>query len=347
MNVHTRKLFVAALAVASVATWVIVVVRGASEDWDPARAAKYLDSRQQEWFVWRQAQSADGPCVSCHTGMPYLLARPALRALLKENAPTIYETGLRARLAAHAGDKPKGALQSVETIMAAMFIREREPQRNTFAQLWSLQQTDGALKGGWQWYNANLDPWETPAQFRYGAALAALAIGAAPSDVRDTPDAQPRIRALADFLNEGLSSRPLHVRMAVLWASTTMPSLLDAEAKRAIVADVLRAQQTDGGWTLASLGPWSDHPAAPSPVEGGGSNSYATAFTTYVLQQTADRNVKAATARGLEWLRSHQDKSTGAWPATSMNKTYPAGSMEEKFLQDAATAYAAAALSYQ
>ena len=342
MNMHTRKLFAAAVTAAVASTWT-VAVRGA--DWDPALAARYLDARQHEWFAWRQAQSPDGPCVSCHTGMPYLLARPALRALLKKDAPTIYETGLRARLSAHAGEKPKGVLQGVETIMAAMFIGERDLQRSTFAQLWSLQQTDGALRGGWQWYSANLDPWETPAQFRYGAALAALAIGGAPREIRDAPDAQSRIRSLVEFLNDGLSSRPLHVRLAVLWASTTLPSILGADAKRAIVADVLRAQQPDGGWTLASLGPWAEHPSAPAPIEGGGSNSYATAFTTYVLQRTADSHVKPATARALDWLRTHQDRRTGAWPAASMNKTYPVGSMEEKFLQDAATGFAAAALA--
>jgi squalene-hopene/tetraprenyl-beta-curcumene cyclase len=343
MNLHTRKLFAAVFAAAVVSAWAAAIVRGAS--WDPALAASYLDGRQQEWFAWRTAQSADGPCVSCHTGMPYLLARPALRAVLKENAPTMYETGLRARLAAHAGEKPKAALQSVETIMAAMFVREPEAQRNTFAQLWSLQQTDGALKGGWQWYNANLDPWETSPQFRYGAALAALAIGGAPRDVRDTADAQQRIRALVDFLNDDLANRPGHVKLAVLWASTALQSILGAEAKRAIVDEVLKKQQPDGGWSLDALGPWSEHPAAPATLDRAGSNSYATAFTTYVLQQTAARNVTAATTRALEWLRVHQDRRTGAWPATSMNKTYPVGSMEEKFLQDAATAFAAAALA--
>jgi hypothetical protein len=342
MNPHTRKLFAAMFAL-SAASAFAVVVRGAS--WDPALAASYLDSRQQEWFAWRQAQSADGPCVSCHTGMPYLLARPALRVLLKENAPTIYETGLRARLAAHAGEKPKGALQSVETIMAAMFLRERETQRSTFAQLWALQQSDGALKGGWQWYNANLDPWETPPQFRYGAALAALAIGAAPQEIRGTSDAQSRIRALADFLNDDLANRPGHVKLAVLWASTALPSILSDEAKRAIVDEVLKKQQRDGGWSLDALGPWSEHPSAPPSLDRAGSNSYATAFTTYVLQQIADAGVRPSAARALDWLRTHQDRRTGAWPATSMNKTYPAGSMEEKFMQDAATAFAAAALA--
>src|SRR5262249_7430797 len=93
----THRRFVAAgfgfaLAIALAA----VPVRGAG--WSPQLAAKYLDERQREWFAWPQAQSPNGPCVSCHTGMPYLVARPALRRLLKETQPTMYETGLLDRL---------------------------------------------------------------------------------------------------------------------------------------------------------------------------------------------------------------------------------------------------------
>jgi hypothetical protein len=49
-------------------------------------------------------------------------------------------------------------------------------------------------------------------------------------------------------------------------------------------------------------------------------------------------------SRALAWLRSHQDPATGAWPAVSMNKKRPAGSMEALFMQDAATAFASIAL---
>jgi len=340
-----RKLFVACTGLAVVCTVVALSAREAT--WDPALAAKYLDDRQREWFAWPRAQSADGPCVSCHTGLPYLVARPALRRVLKESEPTVYERGLRDRLASHAGDKPKGALQGVETIMAALFVADTDAQRKTFDQLWTLQQTDGALRGGWQWYNANLDPWETAPQFRYGAALAALAIGGAPHDIRSAPDAEPRIRALTDFLNDDLAGRPLHVQLAVLWASTTLPRVLNADAKRTIVDAVMKTQRPDGGWSLEALGPWSEHPTAPPSLDRDGSNSYATAFTTYVLRQAGDAGVRSRTARSLEWLRSHQDRAIGAWSAVSMNKAYPARSMEEKFLQDAATAFAAAALSLQ
>jgi squalene-hopene/tetraprenyl-beta-curcumene cyclase len=336
-----RKLFVVCIGLAAVCTGIVLSARDSG--WNPALAAKYLDDRQKDWFAWPRAQSADGPCVSCHTGLPYLIARPALRRLLNDGDATIYERGLRDRLASHAGEKPKGGLQGVETIMAAMFVGDADARRKTFDQLWTLQQTDGALKGGWQWYNANLDPWETTPQFRYGAAIAALAIGKAPTDIRATSDAEPRIRALVDFLNDDLPSRPGHVKLAVLWASTTMPSILSAEAKRAIVNEVLKKQQRDGGWSLDALGPWSEHPSAPASLDRAGSNSYATAFTAYVLREA--RAGSARTDAALAWLRSHQDRTTGAWPAASMNKTYPPGSMEEKFLQDAATGFAAAVLS--
>src|SRR5690349_235292 len=63
-------------------------------DWNPRAAADYLDGRQKQWFAWPAANSSGAPCVSCHTGATYLLARPALRRILDEPEPTIYETGL-------------------------------------------------------------------------------------------------------------------------------------------------------------------------------------------------------------------------------------------------------------
>src|SRR5215467_1705042 len=82
-------------------------------DWNPKLAAEYLDGRQKDWFAWKQAQSASGPCVSCHTGLTYLLARPALRRVLREKEPTVYETGLLNRLRSNVGAKPAGILQGV------------------------------------------------------------------------------------------------------------------------------------------------------------------------------------------------------------------------------------------
>ena len=335
-----RLLVAAACALGLTIAFVAVPVRGAG--WNPQLAAKYLDDRQRDWFAWPRAQSKDGPCVSCHTGMPYLLARPALRRLLKETQPTMYETGLLDRLRSNAGAKPAGVLQSVETIFAAMLLPQGDTaQQATFDQLWALQQKDGELAGGWKWYAENLEPWETPLQFRYGASLAALAIGSAPAPLRNAE----QVRGLEEYLEHDVMSRPLHARIAMLWASTKLPSIMTPAARQATLDEVLRKQQKDGGWTLESLGPWTEHPDAPASPTAGASDSYATAFTAFVLTQAGGRDARSPLERAQEWLKAHQDTQTGAWPAVSMTKKYPAGSMEEKFLQDAATAFAAAALS--
>src|SRR5437867_1332436 len=104
-----------------IAGFLLIASVGFSADWSPQRAAQYLDSRQKDWFAWKQAASADGPCISCHTGLTYLLARPALRGALGESQPTAYEKGLLDRLRAKAGAKPEGSLQSVEVIFTALF----------------------------------------------------------------------------------------------------------------------------------------------------------------------------------------------------------------------------------
>src|SRR5689334_8584564 len=57
--------------------------------WDPAAAARYLDSRAEWWTTWPNAARDNGTyCMSCHTTLPYALARPALRPLLHEAAPS-------------------------------------------------------------------------------------------------------------------------------------------------------------------------------------------------------------------------------------------------------------------
>src|SRR5579871_3463502 len=78
-----------------------------SSDWDARKAAAYLDSRAKEWVEWPHANDGGAPCISCHTSAPYLIARPALRAVLHESAPTPSEAallgGVRAKVGARNG----------------------------------------------------------------------------------------------------------------------------------------------------------------------------------------------------------------------------------------------------
>jgi squalene-hopene/tetraprenyl-beta-curcumene cyclase len=336
----------------TLALFVAVALGGLAADWNPKLAAQYLDARQKDWFAWKQAQSADGPCVSCHTGLTYLLARPALRRMLHEKEPTMYETGLLNRLRAKAGAKPPGSLQGVETIFTALFLA-REDARDTkgslspsskaaFDQLWILQNKDGRQKGSFLWYSANLDPWETPAAFYFGAALGAVAIGQAPAEYRNQPEVQERIRSLADYLGGPLEDQPMHSSVAWLWAASKLPEVAAAPRRQSIINQVFAKQASDGGWTPESLGPFAAHADAPPSS---GSSAYATGLVTYVLTQAGVPPGDKRLARARDWLKSHQDRVSGAWPGVSMNKRFPADSMESKFMQDAATAYAVLALA--
>jgi squalene-hopene/tetraprenyl-beta-curcumene cyclase len=62
--------------------------------WDPQAAAAYLDERQAWWFDYPSATREGTTCVSCHTALPYALARPALRPRLNERRPSATETKL-------------------------------------------------------------------------------------------------------------------------------------------------------------------------------------------------------------------------------------------------------------
>jgi squalene-hopene/tetraprenyl-beta-curcumene cyclase len=317
-------------------------------EWNPALAARYLDARQQAWFDWKTAQSSDGPCVSCHTGMTYLLARPVLRRALHESEPTKFETGYLNRLRTKMDKPAEGALGTVEAVMSAMFL-SRDDARGTmsshgkqaFDRLWELQEADGPGKGGWQWYEANLDPWENHESGYYGAALVALAFGQAPEAYRRDPASGSHPLSLMEFLVNPPAPPRLHDRLAALWASTAALPLLNARARTALVAEAFARQQPDGGWTTESLGPWMAHPDAPNAA---GSHAYATAYTAFVLQRAGVPASQPGLAKALAWLRSHQDPTTGAWPAVSMNKRYPDGSMMSLFMQDAATAFASIVL---
>jgi hypothetical protein len=306
-------------------------------DWNPRLAADYLDGREKEWFAWKAAQTPGGPCVSCHTNVTYLLVRPGLRKELGEKQPTEFETGLRDALRARIplqdvfpasfSKEPKHAQSlGVEAIHAALLLGD-EP---ALERMWSLQLKEGKEKGAWNWFHLDLDPWETPESTFYGAALAALAVRNASAEHRARHAEE--IAMLVDYLKREQAEQPLHNRLMLLWA---MPEAVADQ--KALVAEVWKLQQPDGGWSIEALGPWK------RASRSSGSDAYATGFASYALLVSHNRSGKGMD-RALGWLKSHQDPEHGFWTSTSMNKEYAASSMMAKFMQDAATGFAALAL---
>lgn len=329
-------------------------------DWSPRLAADYMDARQKAWFAWPVANKANGVCLSCHTGLTYLLARPALGRALGENVPSAYQTQLldtvRKRLSLKTAEEfsptakepSRSQAFGVESVLAPLLLAAEDARRGTlsketeqaFERMWSAQIVSGKDQGAWIWNSYDLDPWEEPDSAFYGAALAALAVGTAPAGYQSRPEIQANLESLKKYLAGHQAAQPLHNRLALLWASAKLPGVITDAQRKTIVQETLRRQQPDGGWTLESLGAWSKHPNAP-PSEG--SNAYATAVAAFTLRQAGAG--KDGVHRALDWLRAHQDPQAGYWDAPSMNKKYEADSMPLHFMRDAATAFASLALA--
>ena len=332
------------------------------EDWNARLAEQYMDSRQKVWDAWPTALHSGVACVSCHTGLPYLLARPALRQALNEKTgPTLYEgllvSSMRATVIRTDANDLFGGLKGqivdqvygAQVVLASLVLAMDDAPRGklspegekAFERLWSTQLKSGPDKGNWLWSDFDLDPWETKDAAFYGGALGALATGIAPGGYQARPEIQQNIGALRTYLRAGQSSQPLHNRLFLLWASSKLRDLLPDADKQAILDEVWHKQEADGGWTLQSLGQWKKRDRAPVAV---GSNSYATALVAFAVEQAGVRPSQAGLSKALAWLRSHQDRLGGYWAADSMNHKHDPGSVPEKFMSDAATGYATAAL---
>ncbi len=332
-------------------------------DWNKRQAADYLDARAKAWTEWPTAKVPGGACVSCHTNLTYLIARPALTQALKEPARAQYETGLidGLRLRLHQEDTPRGmflgyakepfAAQAtgVNAIITALcLVREDagKPQLSADAllaldRMWSLQLKEGDARGAWAWFALELDPWEMPDSAFYGASLAALAIGNTPASYRNQLEIKPRIAALTEYLARANQTQPLHNRLAQLWASSKLPEAMSPAAKKALINEVWQKQQPDGSWTIESLGAFPPHVNAPPSA---GNRAYATAWAAWTLEQSGVPITTPALSRALDWLKANQNPTGGYWEGQSMNKVYPSDSMQIHFVSDAATAYAALAL---
>ena len=340
-----------------------------SPPWNARAAAAYLDGRMEWWLSWPSAQRDHGTsCVSCHTALPYALARPALRGALAALADRAVPAAER-RMLEHVitrvtmwkdvepfyPDQTRGLpktseSRATEAIMNALILSTRDAQggrlsdegRQAFANLWPLQFKAGDQTGAWIWLNFHNEPWEANDSPYFGNALAALAIGTAPGGYAASPDIQERLTLLQRYLQKGVETATLYNRLTVLWASGKWPTLLTPDQRHAIVQAALATQQEDGGWTMASLSNWkrADGTALDTKSDG-----LATGLATLALQQGGVPRSDAHLSRGLAWLVQHQDAATGMWSASSLNKQRDPASDVGKFMSDAATAYAVLSLT--
>jgi squalene-hopene/tetraprenyl-beta-curcumene cyclase len=328
---------------------------------------------------WPGAERDHGTfCVSCHTVVPYIISRPALRKVLAENGPTPEETLLLANVTKRVllwkevapfyhdqedGPHKTAQSRSTEAVLNAFILANCDAQSGkrsqdelaAFANMWQLQQADGAAKGSWQWEIFDLKPWESRGSEYFGAALAAIAVGTAPGNYRDTPEIQNNLTMLSEYLQRNAAAQSLMNRGALLWASTKLPGLLTAAQKHSIIEELLAKQQSDGGWSMLStaitwrdlnleslFGKWKRNDGTPQEVQ---SDGLATSFIIFASEEAGISRQNSHVNRGLDWLVRNQNKSEGSWTASSQNKRRIPSSNAGRFMSDAATAFAILALT--
>jgi squalene-hopene/tetraprenyl-beta-curcumene cyclase len=369
-----RTLQVAAFT-ATVAIWAATAVAGNAEDADRIRrAVAYLDARQDDWSRFANTQRGEGAdrtsCLSCHTGVSYALARPALRRFTAETGPATAEERMlaavnlrvahwddldtpRFRLMYDSDDRKKAESRGTEAVLNALILARDDAAcgrsgpsastRTAFQQLWQTQTKEGKAAGSWDWLNFGLAPWEANDSRAFGAALAALAVGSAPGYREQGLDeeASRGLGALRDYLRRRFPEETLYNRLWILEAATTWNDLLSVDQRREVVDQLVPIQRDDGGWALATLGKF---PRVDGTVQAHDSDGDATGLTLHVLFRAGSSATRPEVSKGLGWLRSHQQKD-GTWPGRSVNKERDPKTFVGKLMTDAATAVVALALN--
>jgi len=202
----------------------------------------------------------------------------------------------------------------------------------------------GPNTGAWTWLNFNYEPWESPNSPYFGASLAALAVGSAPDGYANTPDIQGNLKALGGYFTREHGKVSLLNQLMGLWAAAKIPGLLTPAQRQSTIDAAFALQQPDGGWCTSTLGAFKRVDGTENDTK---TDGYATALATLALQETGVARGDPRVVKGLDWLRKNQDRATGRWIATSLNKNRDPESEPGKFMNDAATAYAVLALTYE
>ena len=335
-----------------------------SKQWDEDAAARYLDAREVWWQHWPKSQrDHQTVCVSCHTVLPYALARPLLSGQTGEAAMTeperIMYAGVVKRVRmwsevepfyndAHSGPDKSVQSRSTESVLNALILASYDARRGhlsqdtrqAFENAWALQVHTGANAGAWTWLNFHNGPWESDVSEYWGATLAALAVETAPDSYMKSREVRRHVQELRSYLRKNYATQPLINQAVLLWVSARMPGLISKRDRGALLQALTTRQRPDGGWSLADLGTWQRHDHTPLVRK---SDGYATGIVVLALHGAGKSNTAVA-QRGAKWLLQNQDPREGNWFAWSLNRQRDPSADGAQFMNEAATGYAVLAL---
>lgn len=299
-----------------------------AKKWSAAKAGEYLDGVGVNW-------TRDQKCVTCHTNMPYLMARPVLKG---DSGWTEVKKFLDDDVASWSkGGKPRGDAYVVATAAALVFTdahttkKLSDPTKQALTKMWGVQTKTGA----WNWIKCDWPPLEHDDY--YGAVLAAVTVATAPDQYADSAEAKAGLAKLRAYFAK-TPAPDLHHKAHLLWASMTIPGLMTADEQKQTIAEMKKLQHKDGGWCLPSLGQYKRRDAKKSPNDPqADSDGYATGLMVFVLRQAGVGTDDPAVANGVAWLKANQRES-GRWYTRSLNND------NAHYITNAGTAFAVLAL---
>ena len=327
--------------------------------WNEESALIFLDRKASEWDAWEKSQrSLETTCISCHTGGPYLLARPSLQRYLDSAPDHAVQKNLIADVETRVekwdtaepwyafNDVKKSESLGTEAIWNTVILSYSDHYDGVesmststveaFDVLWKNQNADGH----WPWLDFKLEPFESKNASAYGASLAAVAVGKAPGNYAESKGIQEKLSKLKKYLRSEFKKDEqfLHNQIFILWASIQLEGILSEKEHAKLVRRLKSIQRNDGGWSLSDLGTWRKNEEQPS-------DGYATGLVTFVLREAGLEPRDESVGKGLGWLMLNQDVKTGGWTAKSVNKKRNPETFSGQFMNDAASAYAVLALT--
>lgn len=306
----------------------IVADEPLAAEFSARQAARYLDAASLHWQKSKK-------CVTCHTNMGYMLARPALRGAQADSGEVraFFEQTVTTKWA----ESPPQPAWSV-VVSAGLTVNDLQTSgrlhpttRKALETMWTLQRDDG----GWNWPMCGWPPMESDEH--YGVTLAALATGLAPEDYQRTEAAARGLGRLRQFL----ASHPapsLHHRAMIAWASVRVDGLMDPADRAQVLDELLALQRPDGGWSTPALVAHKDFQRKDGkPHDTTTSDAYATGFVIVVARELGRPADDERVRRGLAWIKSHQ-RTSGKWFTRSPAKD------SRHYLSNFGTAFAVLAL---
>lgn len=289
-------------------------------------------------------------CFSCHTHGVYMITRPSMTSVWGEPSPALREFVVKqSNDLIQSGDV--NASNPTKMAYLARGLAEWDAQFNDKASpetdaairhlLMVMQADDGSIRANYRWPPINSDTY-------HATIMAVMAVATAPGWREQLEDKrlEKRIESLESFLR---TTRPQHdhQRLLLLWASTRVPGLLDAQRKREFIARIWKRQLADGGWSVYAFadprslggGRRSEKLAETDEFKSPSADGYQTGLAVVVLRDAGVAADDPRIRKAVDWLTSHQRKS-GRWWTRSLN-------VDSRFhyISFSGTAYAALALA--